>query len=472
MKVLNVLFGKQRIAKTTLSLTILLLSIVAISSCEKSEEKQIAEERFIVTNLAINATPELPLLIGRDSLLDISNGPENASNGKLLWESSNPAIATVDDFGRVKAVSVGEATIKVSSTDGGARASSILVQVIDRIEYATAISIVPGSLSIFEAEKATLAATIAPANVTYKTLKWTSSNAGVATVSASGEVTGIAKGNVIITAATTDGSGVSKTVAVEIKEVIPLTAISITTVINETVAVGQTTQLEYSYMPANASVQSMIWTSSDPAIATVSETGLIRGIAAGNATITVESKTNSTIKSSININVEAGKINDTFIDGVVPNWITSTSGASVLVQDNKLMVTMNTGTNRRGDFRRPNTTLHIGNYPIIAFKFVRPLPTGGNVFLDTNMGRWRNGANNMTRLVGSDGIQVLYADLGSFNSFGATGFALPTTATYTFTQLTVGVADMPTAQNPISPYPVYWVKTFKNVGELQAYINQ
>jgi hypothetical protein len=170
--------------------------------------------------------------------------------------------------------------------------------------------------------------------------------------------------------------------------------------------------------------------------------------------------------------VEVGKINDTFVDGIPSRWVTSTSGASVAVQDNILWVTMNTGTNRRGDFRRTNTTLHIGNYPIIAFKFTRPLPTGGNVFLDTNQGRWRNAANNMTRLEGKDGIQVLYADLGAFNSFGSTGFALPTNAPYTFSQITVGVADMPTARDPLSPYPVYWVKTFKTVGELEAYINQ
>lgn len=476
MKIFNFLFRKGKKRASILAIFLVTATFVA---CEKSDSNQIAEERFIVTELKINTTDQLPLLLGRDSLLIITNNPETASNRELLWETSDSSIATVDSEGRVKAIGLGDATIKVTSTDGGARSSSILVQVIDRIEYATSIQFTPSIVSIFEAEDLTLVANILPLNVTYKTLKWTSSNSNVVTVSQTGEIFGVSKGSANISASTTDGSGVSQTIAVEVKEVIPVTSISISTVINETLAIDQNLPIQVTFAPSNATLQSLVWTSDDEKVATVSSTGLLKALADGRATITVSAKNNPNIKSSITVIVEAGKIDDTFIDGVAHKWVTPSAGSSSQVNNNILWVTMNgvVGSgNRRGDFRRPNTTLHIGNYPIIAFKFTRPLPTAGNIFLDTDKGRWKNttgnGNNQMTILLDKNNEQVFYADLGSFNTFGTAGFTLPTNAAHAFTQISVGVADMPSVQNPLVPFPVYWIKTFKTVAELQAYINR
>jgi len=54
-----------------------------------------------------------------------------------------------------------------------------------------------------------------------------------------------------------------------------------------TVAVSGTQQLTATVAPANATNQSVTWSSSNTGIATVSATGLVTGIAAGTATITV-----------------------------------------------------------------------------------------------------------------------------------------------------------------------------------------
>lgn len=481
MKIFNLLFKHAGNRQGVRSFGFLLLSMVVLASCDKADINQVAEERFLLNDLQINASAELPLLVGKDSLLNFNSGPETSSNSELVWETSDPQIATVDELGRVKAVAVGEATIKVSSTDGGAKTSSILVQVIDRIEYATAIEVVPASVSIFEGEKSSLKATIAPANVTYKTLVWSSSNPAMAVVSPDGEVSGIAKGNATITVSTTDGSGVSKTIPVEIKEVIPVTAITINTVLDETIAVGQTTQLEFSFVPANASVQSMLWTSSDPAVVSVSETGLIRGLTAGNASITVESRANTDIKATININVEGGKLFDTFMNGLVPNWIAPTAGSSGIVENNRFKVLLSgTGANKRGDFRRSvggvtGATVHAGTYPIIAFKFNRPLPTGGNIIFDTNLGRYQqhvgNGNNQLTILTAKDGVQVFYADMAG-GSFSTAQTKLSTTAPTVFTTFQVVVADFPAAQLTSNTYEVHWIRSFKTVAELEAYINK
>ena len=65
-----------------------------------------------------------------------------------------------------------------------------------------------------------LTATVTPADATNKTLKWESGDTAVATVSATGQVTILKKGNVIITATATDGSGKSASCAITVKSAV------------------------------------------------------------------------------------------------------------------------------------------------------------------------------------------------------------------------------------------------------------
>lgn len=65
--------------------------------------------------------------------------------------------------------------------------------------------------------KLQLVATITPSDATNKVLTWTSSAEATATVTSTGELTGVAAGTVTITAAATDGSGVTGTLEVEVK---------------------------------------------------------------------------------------------------------------------------------------------------------------------------------------------------------------------------------------------------------------
>lgn len=68
--------------------------------------------------------------------------------------------------------------------------------------------------------------------------------------------------------------------------------------------VGDTSDLEVVVTPAGAS-QQVAWTSSDPAIATVSETGLVTALAAGTATITATSAADGTKTDTCAVTVTA-----------------------------------------------------------------------------------------------------------------------------------------------------------------------
>ena len=454
----------------------LVFALIASSfvSCDDSIIDQIAEKRVVLSTLQINSTPELPLLVGKDSLLSITYAPEAPTNPALAWKSDNEAVATVSQEGKVSAIAVGSAVVTVSSTDGSARKHSVTIKVIDKIEFITDIALTSGSQEIFQGETLAITATVAPANATYKTIKWTSSNSSVATVSQSGLVTGVAKGNVVITAASTDGSGKSKTIALTVKEVIPITDVAISTVASETLAIGEQFPIAVVLTPANATAQSLVWSSNNEAVASVSAGGVITAISDGQATISVAAKNNSNIRASITVVVEAGKINDTFFGATTP-WQAVTANSTGVIENGKFKVTMAAGTKYRGDFKRAGgATLHAGNFPIIAFKFNRTLGTG-NVVFDTNNGSYLNGNNKLHTLIAKDGVQVHYANLAT-GTFGGSAVKLSTTATTTLSTFQLKVADFVLTADQIAAggykYEVHWVKSFKSLADLEAYINR
>ena len=79
-------------------------------------------------------------------------------------------------------------------------------------------------------KKVTVKATVTPANADNKTLAWTSSNTKIATVS-NGVVKGVKAGRVIITAKTTDGSNISATCTVTVRQSVSKITLSKTNVV-------------------------------------------------------------------------------------------------------------------------------------------------------------------------------------------------------------------------------------------------
>ena len=122
-------------------------------------------------------------------------------------------------------------------------------------------------------DKKTLTATVWPASTGTGSLSWTSSNNSVATVDANGKVTAVALGTANITASQ---NGMSATC------VITVAGISLNKTSTK-ILIGGTEQLTATVYPS----ASYTWTSSNPAVATVSSTGLVTAVAKGTTTITV-----------------------------------------------------------------------------------------------------------------------------------------------------------------------------------------
>ncbi|MBK6485395.1 MAG: Ig domain-containing protein [Gemmatimonadetes bacterium] len=140
----------------------------------------------------------------------------------------------------------------------------------------------PGSVSVLVGATVALTATAKDAaggTLNGRAIAWSSSDAGTATVSSSGVVTAIAPGGPVTITATSEGK--SGSALVTVRAAVASVSVSPAAV---NVRVGESATLAAAVLDATGTAlagRSVTWTSSNPALASVSPTGLITGVAAG-----------------------------------------------------------------------------------------------------------------------------------------------------------------------------------------------
>ena len=139
------------------------------------------------------------------------------------------------------------------------------------------------TLSLEKGESVTIMATVMPEDATDKTVSWTSSDEAVATVDAEGKVTAVALGEATITATCGEVSTYCTVTVVAT----PAESITISQE-TATLKVGETVELTATVMPENATDKTVLWTSSNEAVATVNAEGKVTAIALGEANITAK----------------------------------------------------------------------------------------------------------------------------------------------------------------------------------------
>lgn len=144
--------------------------------------------------------------------------PENATDKTLKWTSNNLEVATVDGNGFVSVLNVGSCTITATAVDGSELSASCEITVKKPEILVSSISLTPVSATGKTGEQIQISAAVLPENATNKTISWSSSDESIATVSDSGLVSLIKKGQAVITASATDESGVSAECAIIVSE--------------------------------------------------------------------------------------------------------------------------------------------------------------------------------------------------------------------------------------------------------------
>ena len=164
-------------------------------SCNDDDVSPVLEERVLVKEINLEVTSELPLLIGTDTLIKYTIGPDEAFNKEVVWKSTVPDVATVDAEGRITAVKAGSTVISAKPAVGYSVTSTINVKIVNEIIHITDINLTNEDLEVFVTSTLPLTWQTTPADPTYPGLIWKSLTPDKATVNEKGEVKGIAEGH-------------------------------------------------------------------------------------------------------------------------------------------------------------------------------------------------------------------------------------------------------------------------------------
>ncbi|MBQ7323482.1 MAG: VanZ family protein [Clostridia bacterium] len=246
---------------------------------------------------------------------DLTYLPANTTELSVVWTSSNPAVLTVDELGKITTLSEGSAVVTVTS--------ALYPNILDSVEITVAYPPEPEKILVQEVnvtalkvgetslpltnttmtigEQGKLSCNVLPTDASNKSLAYTSSDPSIVKVYADGKVEALAVGSAEIIISAQDGSNVSTTLPITVKG-ITLQGLSLTLPTTEFYP-EKTYVIDLAYAPANTTEKEVYWESSNPSVLTVSQTGQIQTLAEGTATVTVTSTLYPNISDSVEITV-------------------------------------------------------------------------------------------------------------------------------------------------------------------------
>ena len=218
------------------------------------------------------------LEIGQTTTLVATVSPADATDKTVSWVNSDDTVISLAN-GKVTALKEGTSTVTVIA---GNQSASCAVTVAKSVVPVTSVTLDQTSVTLEKGKTVKLVATVNPADATDKTVTWTSSDVSIASVDQDGTVRAVKGGSATITAKAGEQSAVCRVTVVS-----PVTGISLD---RNTLSleVGQTATLTATIYPEDATEKAVTWTSSDTSVASVDESGTVKALKKGSATITAK----------------------------------------------------------------------------------------------------------------------------------------------------------------------------------------
>lgn len=199
-----------KLGKTIITVKRVPVSETAALVSRAAGEETLVTIEFWVTELELAEEMTLEAGSGEQLSYTINAGDDEYPEDKVeaQWTSSNPAVATVDKYGYVKALSEGSTVITLSTNLG---TKQIIVNVEPDNTPAGTLSISPSDVALNVGSSLSLSAK----GAADKKVIWRTSNAFVARIDENGVITGIASGTATITA-TIEGTSISASTTVTV----------------------------------------------------------------------------------------------------------------------------------------------------------------------------------------------------------------------------------------------------------------
>jgi len=240
----------------------------------------------------------------------------------VSWSSDDESIATVDNQGVVTGMAVGSTSI-VASAQG--KLGSKRIGVSPR--RVASVSVSPTAAELLVGGSVQLSATPLDSGgnpLSSRHIKWASSSETVARVDGRGLVTARSAGSAEVTARCGGSEGES-VISVSVVPPEPVASVEVSPS-SGSVRVGETIQLTATPRDSEGNAlidRNVTWSSSNAGVARADSTGLVLGLAEGNATITAmsEGKSGTSTISVIQLGGGAGIIfADDFESGTLDAW--------------------------------------------------------------------------------------------------------------------------------------------------------
>ncbi|MBR1685986.1 MAG: Ig-like domain-containing protein [Clostridia bacterium] len=207
-------------------------------------------------SITLKSSSEI-IAVGYNRSLQATVLPNNTNDKIVIWSSSDEKIAKVNQNGYITPVKAGECEITATAKSNPA---VFAVAKITITQPVTKIAFTEREVSVNVGESVQLYWNVEPADVTDDTLSFSVNNQKVASVDASGLVTGIARGDVTVTARAVDGSNRQARITVHVIQ--PVLGVHMK---SDTVRVGvnEGYTLNAVLEPENANNRNMTWTIDD-----------------------------------------------------------------------------------------------------------------------------------------------------------------------------------------------------------------
>ena len=207
---------------------------------------------------------EYNVVAGKSLKLAATVKPSNADDKRVVWESSDKNIATVDKSGVVKTKAVGDVVITASCQ------SNPLIRTHVTVHSVNPISSISFAQSVYDTgvgDQIQLKPIIKPFDASHTKLRYEAQNRQVCSVDENGLITTLRGGITTVKAIATDGSRKSATIT--LRSIVPVAGVYFEQK-SVRVDVGSHTFAYAKLVPLDATLKDMKWYSSDPSVATVS----------------------------------------------------------------------------------------------------------------------------------------------------------------------------------------------------------